>query len=112
MLREALRDLLPRLRGAVRAPSAAPPLAQWLLAEPRFRQLAFDSLSDLKMRRIVRADFIDTLLATSGASEPDPHARMVWLLMMLEQWLAQRPAASVRMPAARKSLREPETCRQ
>lgn len=112
LLREALRDVLPRRRGAARMPSAAPPLARWLHAEPRMRQLAFDSLSDLKRRRIVRADFIDTLSATGAACEPERHARMVWLLMMLEQWLAQRPAASVRMPAARKSLREPETCRQ
>jgi asparagine synthase (glutamine-hydrolysing) len=110
LLRAALRDLLPRRRG-VRARCAAPPIAVWLHAEPRIRELAFDSLSGLKRRHIVRADFIDTLLAPNGGGEPEPAARMVWLLTMLEQWLAQRGSAAVRMPAARRLLREPEACR-
>ncbi|WLI91300.1 asparagine synthase-related protein [Massilia sp. R2A-15] len=108
--RKALNDLLPPRQGP-RARPAAPPLAQWLHAEPRIRQLVSDSLSDLKRRHIVRAGFIDTLLAAGAGVQPQPHARMAWLLMMLEQWLAQRPGAAVRMPAARGLLREPESCR-
>jgi asparagine synthase (glutamine-hydrolysing) len=38
----------------------------------------------------VRPEFIDTLLARRLPEDPARHGRMVWLLMMLEQWFAQR----------------------
>ena len=69
------------------------PFGLWLQSEPRMRSLAFDSLSDLKRRAIVRPAFIDTLLAARVAEHPAYHGRMVWLLVMLEQWFSS--AASV-----------------
>ena len=98
-LRAALRGTLPR-KAAPALPAAALPFGHWLQTDQRIRALAFDSLSDLKRRHIVRADFIDTLLDTRVAGLPAWHGRMVWLLMMLEQWFGQHSHAVLRMPAA------------
>lgn len=108
-LREALRGTVPR---KTQRPAAPPPFSQWLHTEPRIRTLAFDSLSDLKRRGIVRAAFIDTLLTTRLAQHPSWHGRMVWLLMMLEQWFGQRRYRALRTPLIRKAEDEPHTCRQ
>jgi asparagine synthase (glutamine-hydrolysing) len=110
-LLDALRASLPRKAAAAR-PVAAAPFGHWLQSDQRLRSLAFDSLSDLKKRAIVRADFLDTLLATRMAEHPAAHGRMVWLLMMLEQWLAQRRITALRAPDFRRAEDEPETCRQ
>jgi asparagine synthase (glutamine-hydrolysing) len=62
----------------------------WLQQHHALKELAFDSLNDLKARRIVRADFIDSLLSQRLAEHPGYHGTMVWVLMMLEQWFRQR----------------------
>jgi asparagine synthase (glutamine-hydrolysing) len=66
------------------------PFGQWLQTDARLKGLAFDSLADLRKRRIVRGDFLDTLLAQRLPAQPARHGTMVWMLMMLEQWFAQR----------------------
>jgi asparagine synthase (glutamine-hydrolysing) len=88
LLRSALRGTIPaRLPHPART---VVPFGQWLQGDPRLRALAFDSLAGLRRRRIVRAGFIDTLLASGMPAQPARHGEMVWLLMMLEQWFAQR----------------------
>jgi asparagine synthase (glutamine-hydrolysing) len=81
----------------------APAIGRWLLADARLKALAFDSLSDLRKRGIVRAGFLDQLLARSLAEDPGRHGRMIWMLMMLEQWFAQRRGL---VPAAAAEPRE------
>lgn len=66
-------------------PSARP----WLEADEHLRALAYDSLLDLRRRHIVREKFIDMLLSMSAPA----NAEMVWMLMMLEQWLSARSRA-------------------
>jgi asparagine synthase (glutamine-hydrolysing) len=66
------------------------PFGQWLQTDTRLKGLAFDSLASLRKRRIVRGDFLDDLLARGLPAQPARHGAMVWLLMMLEQWFAQR----------------------
>src|SRR6185503_19028957 len=53
------------------------------------RELAFDSLADLRTRHIVSAQFIDRLTGVHVKSHADYYGTMVWILMMLEQWLRQ-----------------------
>jgi asparagine synthase (glutamine-hydrolysing) len=110
-LRDAVRSIVPR-KAASEQPAAAPPFGHWLQSDQRLRALAFDSLSELKRRAIVRPAFIDSLLTARVAEHPAHHGRMVWLLMMLEQWLAQRPIDALRAPNFRRAEDEPETCRQ
>ncbi|MDB5951708.1 MAG: asparagine synthase family protein [Massilia sp.] len=111
VLREALRASVPRGACGPFAPALAP-FGHWLQADAGLRELAFDSLADLKRRAIVRADFIDTLLASRLAEQPAWHGRMVWLLMMLEQWLAQRRPAALHARFARSPAIEAQACRQ
>ncbi|MGZ5198517.1 MAG: asparagine synthase-related protein [Telluria sp.] len=87
---DALRTVLPRRLAQSHGHGMAPAIGRWLLADARLKALAFDSLADLRKRGIVRAGFLDQLLARSLAEEPGRHGRMIWMLMMLEQWFAQR----------------------
>ncbi|MCS0608053.1 asparagine synthase-related protein [Massilia solisilvae] len=96
---QALQATLPRRSLHVRGYGLAPPVGQWLLSDPRLRAIAFDSLSALRERHIVRACFIDQLLSQRLAQDPPRHGRMVWMLMMLEQWFAQRRALASTTPA-------------
>lgn len=66
------------------------PFGHWLQSHAQLRALAFDSLTDLKARRIVRPEFIDTLMDNLVREHPAYHGTMVWVLMMLEQWLRQQ----------------------
>lgn len=65
------------------------PFGRWLQGDARLRALAYDSLSGLARRRILRREFIDLLLGRRLPEDPAAHGAMVWRLMMLEQWLAR-----------------------
>ena len=91
--RAALRDVLPRAILTKKKHGFGLPVGHWLHTHAGLRNLAGDSLSDLKRRRIVRPAFIDTVLDTHLAAHPAYHGTMVWVLMMLEQWLQLRTGA-------------------
>ncbi|MTV36422.1 asparagine synthetase B family protein [Duganella radicis] len=85
------------------------PFGQWLLKDGHLRALAYDSLADLKTRRIVRAGFIDQLTGKLVQEHPAYHGTMVWVLMMLEQWLQHHatPRASVVPADAAETVADP-----
>jgi asparagine synthase (glutamine-hydrolysing) len=85
----ALRDHLPRTILRKKKHGFGMPFGHWLQTDARLRELAFDSLADLKQRHIVRPGFIDLLTNTLVDQHPAYHGTMVWVLMMLEQWLQQ-----------------------
>ncbi|MYN40939.1 asparagine synthase [Duganella sp. FT109W] len=87
--KHALREHLPRAILRKKKHGFGMPFGHWLLTDVRLRELAFDSLADLKARRIVRPDFIDRLTQTLVHEHAAYHGTMVWVLMMLEQWLQQ-----------------------
>lgn len=66
------------------------PFGRWLQTHAPLRDLAFQSLSDLRKRHIVSAHFIDQLTGVHVKSHADYYGTMVWILMMLEQWLKHR----------------------
>ncbi|MDL2356421.1 MAG: asparagine synthase C-terminal domain-containing protein [Pseudomonadota bacterium] len=107
-LREALRGSAAHKASAQ---AAVLPFGLWLHSAPRIRALAFDSLAALKRRAIVRPGFIDALLAAHPAAPAQRHADMVWLLMMLEQWLAQRGAGARPAAPVRRAVDASATCR-
>jgi asparagine synthase (glutamine-hydrolysing) len=88
--KQALQDVLPRAILRKKKHGFGLPFGMWLQQHRGLKELAFDSLNDLKGRHIVRADFIDDLLARRLAEHPGYHGTMVWVLMMLEQWFQQR----------------------
>ena len=89
--KRALEETLPRAIIRKQKHGFGLPFGLWLQSHQGLRELAFDSLSDLKRRGIVRPAFIDELQERHLAQHPAYHGTMVWVLMMLEQWLRQRP---------------------
>ena len=58
--------------------------------------LARDSLNSLAKRGFVKPDFIQQLLDVRLAEHPGYYGEMIWILMMLEQWLRKHaPGYSV-----------------
>jgi asparagine synthase (glutamine-hydrolysing) len=87
--KEALRGFLPDEIIAKTKHGFGLPFGPWLLEHASLRQIALDSLADLKRRRIVRAEFIDVLTSVHVATHARYYGTMVWVLMMLEQWFKE-----------------------
>jgi asparagine synthase (glutamine-hydrolysing) len=92
--KEALRGFLPDEIIAKTKHGFGLPFGPWFQTHQPLRQIALDSLADLKQRRIVRAEFIDELTSVHVPSHPRYYGTMVWVLMMLEQWLRQHMATA------------------
>jgi len=87
--KEALRGFLPDEIINKRKQGFGLPFGMWAVRHSALNQLARDSLGSLSTRGIVRADFISALLDQRLAEHPGYYGEMVWILMMLEQWLQQ-----------------------
>ena len=87
--KESLRGFLPDEIIAKTKHGFGLPFAPWFQSHPALRQIALDSLADLKQRNIVRPGFIDELTTVHVQSHAKYYGTMVWVLMMLEQWLRQ-----------------------
>jgi len=92
--KEALRGFLPDEIITKQKHGFGLPFGVWLQRDAELRALAGDSLSDLKRRGIVRPQFIDELLGRHLQEHAGYHGTMVWVLMMLEQWLQQQESPS------------------
>jgi asparagine synthase (glutamine-hydrolysing) len=86
--KKALRDFLPREIIKKSKHGFGLPFGRWLYSHEPLRQLALESLSDLKRRHIIRPEFVDQLTGVHVKSHADYYGTMVWILMMLEQWLS------------------------
>jgi asparagine synthase (glutamine-hydrolysing) len=87
--KESLRGFLPDEVIAKTKHGFGLPLGPWLQTYRPLRQLALDSLSDLKKRGIVRPEFMDELISTHVERHAKYYGTMVWVLMMLEHWFKQ-----------------------
>ena len=86
--KEALRDFLPDSIIAKKKQGFGLPFGLWTTRTPELKQLAEESLRSLAGRGIVRADFVDRLFAEHLPEHPGYYGEMVWILMMLEQWIS------------------------
>jgi asparagine synthase (glutamine-hydrolysing) len=84
--KEALRGYLPAEILTKKKHGFGLPVGIWLQTYAPLRQLAGDSLTALKRRRIVRSEMIDALLSRHLASHAGYYGTLVWILMMLELW--------------------------
>ncbi|MGK5080803.1 asparagine synthetase B family protein [Janthinobacterium sp. HLX7-2] len=91
--KRALAEILPPAIVRKKKHGFGLPFGLWLHSHPALREFAFDNLTQLRRRGIVRPAFIDDLQGRLLAEHPAYHGTMVWLLMMLEQWLSQHPAS-------------------
>lgn len=91
--KEALRGFLPDEILTKKKQGFGLPFGIWMSRHVKLRKLAVDSLQSLSGRGIVRSEFIEDLLNKRLLEHPGYYGEMVWILMMLEQWLqAHRPA--------------------
>ena len=85
--KEALRGFLPDEVITKKKQGFGLPFGVWATRHAPLKALAVESLHSLARRGIVRADFIETLLKDRLPEHPGYYGEMVWILMMLEQWL-------------------------
>ena len=85
--KKALQDFLPPEIIRKSKHGFGLPFGRWLQSHAPLRELALESLTDLRRRQLVSASFIDQLTAVHVRSHADYYGNMVWILMMLEQWL-------------------------
>lgn len=94
--KRALADFLPPEIITKKKHGFALPFGVWLLGNAQLRALATGSLESLRDRGVIAARLVDAI-ADSGRSEaPAYYGELVWVMMMLEQWL-QAHAASYRV---------------
>lgn len=94
--KEALRDFLPPEIISKKKHGFGLPFGVWAVEHTGLRKLAIESLDFLRGSQIVRADFIDKLLKEYLPRHPGYYGELVWILMMLSQWMQarQRPFAT------------------
>ncbi len=90
--KEALRGFLPDEIIAKKKHGFGLPFGVWTCQHPGLRALARDTLASLKTRGIIRPGFIDELLDTHLPAHPGYYGEMVWVLMMMELWMATHEA--------------------
>ena len=85
--KEALRGFLPDEILTKKKQGFGLPFGVWATRHDGLKKVATDSLNSLATRNIVRPEFIRSLLTERLQEHPGYYGEMVWILMMLEQWL-------------------------
>jgi asparagine synthase (glutamine-hydrolysing) len=96
--KEALRGFLPDEIITKPKQGFGLPFGVWATRHAALKSLAEDSLRSLGTRGIVRPMFIRDLLDRRLAQHPGYFGEMVWILMMMEQWM-RRHAPNYRVAA-------------
>ncbi|RVT54441.1 asparagine synthase [Rubrivivax albus] len=91
--KEALRGFLPDEILVKKKQGFGLPFGVWATRHAGLKAFAADSLHSLQQRGIVQARFIDTLLKDHLPAHPGYYGEMVWILMMLEQWMQAQERA-------------------
>ena len=87
--KEALRGFLPDEIITKSKHGFGLPFGVWALRHAGLKRLTTQSLESLAGRGIVRPTFLTALMSTHLPAHPGYYGEMVWILMMLEQWLQQ-----------------------
>ena len=104
--KEALRDFLPDATIKKKKHGFGLPFGLWATQHSGLRELAGDSLAELEGRGILRAGFRDGLMGQLLSAHPGYYGELIWILMMLEQWLAKHSNVTV-FPALPKVEQSP-----
>jgi asparagine synthase (glutamine-hydrolysing) len=86
--KEALRGFLPDEIIRKRKHGFGLPFGPWLRRNAPLRKMAQNALEGLSERGIVRRELVQELFSTRLAQHPSYFGEMVWVLMMLEHWIA------------------------
>jgi asparagine synthase (glutamine-hydrolysing) len=94
--KEALRGFLPDQIITKRKQGFGLPFGVWTLRDAALKALATRSLESLATRGLFKAEFLRSLISEKLPEHPGYYGEMVWILMMLEQWLlAEEPHFSL-----------------
>jgi asparagine synthase (glutamine-hydrolysing) len=63
------------------------PFGVWMKTWPPLQDIACGSLNDLKKREYINPEYIDRLIGQHQSEHAAYYGEMIWVLMMLEQWL-------------------------
>jgi len=85
--KEALRGFLPDEIITKKKHGFGLPFGHWAVKDARLSALAAESLRGVAARGLVRGEFVESLLARQLPEQPGYYGELVWILMMLEQWL-------------------------
>jgi asparagine synthase (glutamine-hydrolysing) len=85
--KEALRGFLPDEILAKKKHGFGLPFGTWANTHPALKSLALESIESLRQRGIVREAFLRDLIDVHLPQHPEYYGEMLWVLMMLEQWL-------------------------
>jgi asparagine synthase (glutamine-hydrolysing) len=85
--KEALRGFLPDEILRKKKQGFGLPFGVWAAKNENLRNLAEDSVRGLVDRNILRRDFVDALFRRHLHDHPGYYGEMIWISMMLEQWL-------------------------
>jgi asparagine synthase (glutamine-hydrolysing) len=86
--KEATKGFLPPEIIAKKKHGFGLPFGVWLVEHEGLKQLAYDSLLSLKRRGLLRPTFIDDAIAKHAGDHASYYGELVWVLMVLELWLA------------------------
>lgn len=85
--KEALRGFLPDEIITKKKQGFGLPFGVWATRHDGLKALAMDSLQSLGARGVVRPAFVQALVNDRLPEHPGYYGEMIWILMMLEQWL-------------------------
>ena len=88
--KHALRDFLPPETLSKKKHGFGLPFGLWAKEHRGLRELVQESLLAFGRRRIVRASYIQELLRRHGEDHATYFGVMMWVMLMLERWLAER----------------------
>ncbi|MDR2789240.1 MAG: asparagine synthase C-terminal domain-containing protein, partial [Candidatus Accumulibacter sp.] len=85
--KDALRGFLPDEILSKKKQGFGLPFGLWVTRDDALRALAAESVRALAGRGILRADFVERLFDRHLHEHPGYFGEMIWISMMLEQWL-------------------------
>jgi asparagine synthase (glutamine-hydrolysing) len=92
--KKALADFLPGEIVRKRKQGFGLPVGLWMVDYAPLREMAHDSLATLKRRGVVRPSYIDWIEEKHMSEHASYYGVMLWILVMLEQWLQTREPGS------------------
>lgn len=87
--KEALKDFLPHETLTKSKQGFGLPFGVWMQTYVPLQELTYDSLKSLRGRGYIRPEYIDSLIEQHRSGHASYYGVMIWVLMMLEQWLQQ-----------------------
>ena len=85
--KEALKDFLPRAILTKSKHGFGLPFGVWMQTHPALFEMAHDNLRTFRARGYLHNAYMDRLISAHQTEHAAYYGVMIWVIMMLEQWL-------------------------